>query len=51
MLIVISMLPLTHERTNVTIPRYLKSLANEAGLNLSQELQARLKEVLRVSER
>ena len=42
---------MTHERTNVTIPRYLKSLANEAGLNLSQELQARLKEVLRVSER
>jgi predicted RNase H-like HicB family nuclease len=34
------------ERTNVTLPRYLKSLANDAGLNLSQELQARLKEVL-----
>ena len=36
------------ERTNVTLPRYLKALASEAGLNLSQELQARLKEVLQV---
>ncbi|MDR0648227.1 MAG: type II toxin-antitoxin system HicB family antitoxin [Synergistaceae bacterium] len=41
---------MTYERTNVTLPRYLKNLANDAGLNLSQELQARLKEVLRVSE-
>jgi len=38
-----------YERTNVTVPRYLKSLAKEAGLNLSQELQSRLKEVLQVS--
>jgi len=36
------------ERTNITLPRYLKALANEAGLNLSQELQIRLKEVLQV---
>ena len=39
---------LTSERTNVTLPRYLKELANDAGLNLSQELQARLKEVLQI---
>ena len=36
------------ERTNITLPRYLKNLANDAGLNLSQELQARLKEVLHI---
>ncbi|MDR1020150.1 MAG: type II toxin-antitoxin system HicB family antitoxin [Synergistaceae bacterium] len=41
---------MTYERTNITLPRYLKNLANDAGLNLSQELQSRLKEVLRVSE-
>jgi predicted RNase H-like HicB family nuclease len=41
---------MTYERTNITLPRYLKSLANEAGLNLSQELQIRLKEVLQVAE-
>jgi predicted RNase H-like HicB family nuclease len=41
---------MTYERTNITLPRYLKSLANDAGLNLSQELQSRLKEVLHVSE-
>lgn len=41
---------MTYERTNITLPRYLKSLANDAGLNLSQELQARLKEVLHVSD-
>ena len=41
---------MTSERTNITLPRYLKNLANDAGLNLSQELQARLKEVLHVSE-
>ena len=41
---------MTYERTNITLPRYLKSLANDAGLNLSQELQVRLKEVLHVSE-
>lgn len=39
---------MTYERTNITLPRYLKNLANDAGLNLSQELQARLKEVLRI---
>jgi predicted RNase H-like HicB family nuclease len=39
---------MTFERTNITLPRYLKNLANEAGLNLSQELQTRLKEVLHV---
>ena len=33
-------------RTNVTMPRYLKELAQRAGLNLSQELQARLKQTL-----
>ena len=41
---------MTCERTNITLPRYLKALANEAGLNLSQELQARLKEVLHLSD-
>ena len=41
---------MTYERTNLTIPRYLKNLANEAGLNLSQELQARLREVLHLSD-
>ena len=40
---------MTFERTNITLPRYLKSMAIEAGLNLSQELQMRLKEVLHVS--
>jgi predicted RNase H-like HicB family nuclease len=39
---------MTYERTNITLPRYLKNLASDAGLNLSQELQTRLKEVLRV---
>lgn len=39
---------MTSEHTNVTLPRYLKTRAARAGLNLSQELQARLKEVLRV---
>ena len=39
---------MTYERTNITLPRYLKNLANDAGLNLSQELQIRLKEVLHV---
>jgi len=37
------------ERANVTLPRYLKHMAREAGLNLSQELQTRLKEVLNVT--
>jgi len=40
---------MTYERTNITLPRYLKTLANDAGLNLSQELQARLKEVLQLT--
>ena len=37
---------MTSERTNVTLPRYLKVAARRAGLNLSQELQMRIKEVL-----
>ena len=41
---------MTYERTNITLPRYLKTLANETGLNLSQEMQIRLKEVLRISD-
>ena len=41
---------MTCERTNITLPRYLKKLAKDAGINLSQELQARLKEVLHVTE-
>jgi predicted RNase H-like HicB family nuclease len=41
---------MTSERTNITLPRYLKNLANDAGLNLSQELQTHLKEVLHVTE-
>jgi predicted RNase H-like HicB family nuclease len=41
---------MTYERTNITLPRYLKNLASDAGLNLSQELQCRLKEVLRVPD-
>ncbi len=41
---------MTYERTNITLPRYLKTLANDAGLNLSQELQTRLKEVLHIAE-
>jgi hypothetical protein len=41
---------MTYERTNITLPRYLKNLAHDAGLNLSQELQSRLKEVLHVAE-
>jgi predicted RNase H-like HicB family nuclease len=41
---------MTSERTNITLPRYLKNLANDAGLNLSQELQTHLKKVLHVTE-
>ena len=41
---------MAYERTNITLPRYLKKMASEAGVNLSQELQIRLKEVLHVSE-
>jgi len=38
----------TTERANVSLPRNLKLKAKAAGLNLSQELQARLREVLHV---
>jgi len=31
---------------NVTIPRYLKALADDAGINFSRELQERIKERL-----
>lgn len=34
------------ERVSVTVPRNLRVKAKAAGLNLSQELQARLREVL-----
>ena len=37
---------MTAERTNVTLPRYLKRRAEAAGINFSQELQARLLERL-----
>jgi predicted RNase H-like HicB family nuclease len=36
-------------RINISIPRYLKMLGEEAGINFSGELQTRLKEVLRVA--
>lgn len=36
-------------RMNVTLPKYLKVLGDDAKLNFSQELQERLKERLRVS--
>ncbi|MGI5892811.1 MAG: type II toxin-antitoxin system HicB family antitoxin [Bacillota bacterium] len=35
-------------RTNVTIPRYLKTLAEEAGVNFSQILQEGLKQHLNI---
>ena len=35
---------MTAERTNVTLPRYLKRKAEAAGINFSQELQERLRE-------
>ncbi|MCL2766136.1 MAG: type II toxin-antitoxin system HicB family antitoxin [Peptococcaceae bacterium] len=38
----------TVERTNITLPRYLKRRAREAGINFSQELQERLKEKLSI---
>ncbi|MCL2046224.1 MAG: type II toxin-antitoxin system HicB family antitoxin [Oscillospiraceae bacterium] len=37
---------MTAERTNVTLPRYLKRKAEAAGINFSYELQERLKERL-----
>ena len=39
---------MTAERTNVTLPRYLKRKAEFAGLSFSHELQERLKERLRI---
>ena len=38
----------TVERTNITLPRYLKRRARAAGINFSQELQERLKEKLQM---
>ena len=35
-------------RMNVTLPKYLKVLGDEVGINFSQELQERLKERLHV---
>jgi len=35
-------------RVNVSIPRYLKALGEEAGINFSRELQERLIEKLAV---
>lgn len=37
---------MTTMRINVSIPKYLKVLGDEAGVNFSQELQERLKERL-----
>jgi len=37
---------MTAERTNVTLPRYLKRQAEARGINFSQELTERLKERL-----
>ena len=39
---------MTIERTNITLPRYLKNKAKAAGINFSQELQERLKERLKI---
>lgn len=39
---------MTTMRINVSVPKYLKVLGDEAGINFSQELQERLKEKLRV---
>ena len=39
---------MTTMRINVTVPKYLKVLGEEAGINFSQELQERLKERLQV---
>lgn len=36
----------TTMRINVTVPKYLKVLGDEAGINFSRELQERLKEKL-----
>jgi len=40
---------MTTVRMNVSLPKYLKTLGEEAGVNFSQELQARLKERLHVA--
>lgn len=37
---------MTTMRINVSVPKYLKVLGDEAGINFSQELQERLKEKL-----
>ena len=37
---------MTTMRINVSVPKYLKVLGDEAGVNFSQELQERLKERL-----
>ncbi len=39
---------MTTMRINVSVPKYLKALGDEAGINFSQELQERLKEKLHV---
>jgi len=39
---------MTTMRINVSVPKYLKVLGEEAGINFSQELQERLKERLHV---
>ncbi len=39
---------MTTMRINVSVPKYLKVLGEEAGINFSQELQERLKEKLHV---
>ena len=39
---------MTTMRINVSVPKYLKVLGDEAGINFSQELQERLKERLHV---
>ena len=40
---------MTTMRINVSVPKYLKALGDESGINFSQELQERLKERLCVS--
>ena len=41
---------MTTMRINVSVPKYLKALGEEAGINFSQELQERLKEKLLVQQ-
>jgi len=40
---------MTTMRINVSVPKYLKVLGDESGINFSQELQERLRERLSVS--